>query len=213
MSIEIALIPVTDFQQNCRVLYDSESREAVVFDPGGDSEKIISFLNSHGLNLQAVYLTHSHIDHCGGVAALLRDKQVDLYGHEIEKVFRQNVTMAATMYGLTNRGLENCPEPTHFLKGGETIQILGQEVEIFFTPGHSPGSVSYWFKNKNWLFSGDVLFKGSIGRTDVPAGDHQALMQSIRSLIKQLPAEAHIFCGHGPDSLLGQEAETNPFLI
>ena len=213
MSIEISLIPVTDFQQNCRVLYNSESREAVVFDPGGDSNKIINFLKAKQLDLKGIYLTHSHIDHCGGVAGLLRFKEVDLYGHENEKIFRENVTMAATMYGLNVQDFENCPEPTCLLCGGENIKILGQQVKVLATPGHSPGSLSYWFYEKNWLFSGDVLFRGSIGRTDLPAGNSGHLMQSIQDLVRDLPPLTHIYSGHGPDTTLEQEAESNPFLI
>ncbi len=209
----VEVIPVTAFEQNCRVLFDDSTKKAVVFDPGGDSKKVLDFLNKNKLELQAVYLTHSHIDHCGGVAEILRARPCALYGHASEKVFRESVLLAANMYGLANYGFENCPEPEIYLSEGQEIEILGQKVQVYETPGHSPGSLSFYFKSLGIVFSGDVLFRGSIGRSDLPAGNHEQLIQSIERLIKLLPPDTKVLSGHGPDTELGLEAATNPFLI
>lgn len=166
MSLKIDLLSVSDFQQNCRIVYDSDSKRAVIIDPGGDAEKILSHIKKLGLLPEAVYLTHSHLDHCGAVAPVLKEYPVPLYAHPAEENLRKNVASIAQMYGLSGEKYFNCPEPDLYLEAGMELEVLGLKTKILGTPGHSTGSVCLWMPSESVIFSGDVLFKDSIGRTD-----------------------------------------------
>lgn len=212
MSLSIALLTVSDFQQNCRVVFDPKTKRAIVVDPGGEAEKVISFLKKNELQLEGVYLTHSHIDHCGAVAPLLEALPVPLYGHAAERMFRENVTTVAQMYGIPSGAYFNCPEPDLYLDDGMEIDILGVKTKILSTPGHSPGSISLWMPSEGIVFSGDVIFLDSIGRTDLPGGQHDTLLASIGKLMDLIPLETKVLSGHGQDTTIGREKEKNPFL-
>lgn len=212
MSLKIEKLEVSHFQQNCRIVWDSDTHGAAIIDPGGDVEKIFQRIDKLGLIPESVVLTHSHIDHCGGVADVIARYAIPLYAHQSESFFRANIENTAAMYGLAGSFYKNCPEPDNYLKEGERLVLLGREISVFETPGHSPGSVSLYFPELNCVISGDVLFSGSIGRTDLPGGDYAQLISSINRLLRELPAETQVLSGHGPDTTLGIEKESNPFL-
>ncbi len=216
--MNIECIPVTSFEQNCRVIFD-DSGTAVVVDPGGDADQIAQFLVEKKLELKAIWLTHSHLDHCGGVAKLLRHKKVPLYANPIEKMMRENVVGVASLYGMQSEGMENCPEPDFGLSGGETISVGNLNFKVLFTPGHSPGHLCFLrlsdsgaTNEASVLVAGDTVFAGSIGRTDLPGGSHPELIRSIKSEILSLPDNVLIMSGHGPDTSVGRERKHNPFL-
>jgi len=203
---------VTDFSQNCRIITYGGSKDALIIDPGGDSPRIIELLAEKELTPIAIWLTHSHLDHCGGVAPLKARYAIPLYAHPQEREFRARVKEISQMYGV-ERGFENCPEPEKALLGGELLTFGPFRFEVLFTPGHSPGHVCFFEAGEKMLLGGDAIFAGSIGRTDLPGADHQTLLRSIREKILTLPADTVIMPGHGADTSVGVESVSNPFLI
>lgn len=206
-------LTVTSFQQHARILVVDGYAGAVVVDPGGEADRIASVLEERDLALEAVWLTHSHLDHCGGVAALIGSSPVPLYGHRVEKEFRSNLQQIAAMYGVVDEGLKDCPEPSNYLSGGERVEFAGYSFEVLFTPGHAPGHLCFYCERANLLLAGDSLFAGSIGRTDLPGGNHQQLLDSIRTQLLVLPDDTRVLPGHGPDTTVGMERLSNPFLL
>lgn len=206
--MELHTIVVTPIQQNCRILL---GETALVVDPGGDAGEIISVLK--GKEISQIWLTHSHLDHCGGVRDL-KDvfPKAKLLGHEVEKDYRQRVEDIAAYYGIPQGLMKNCPEPDLYLKGGETIEFEGKKFEVRFTPGHAPGHLIFVNHEDKFVFSGDTLFQGSIGRTDLPNGDYSTLIKSIKTQILILSEDFQVLSGHGSDTTVGEEKRTNPFL-
>ncbi len=211
--LEIITIPVTLFGQNARILWCSETKEAVIVDPGGESDLLIGACKGAGLSLTAIWLTHSHLDHCAGVAAILARHQVALLGHPDERVMREKIPEIASMYGLPAAQWPACPEPTDLLRGGEEIRVGNVTARVLFTPGHSPGHLSFYFPGDHLVVSGDALFQGSIGRTDLPGGNHQQLIDTIHRELLILPEDTRVLSGHGEDTTIGVEKRTNPFLV
>lgn len=210
--LTIHTIEVTAFIQNCRILTVKGSQNAVVVDPGGGISKIEQYLKTNSLTLKEIWLTHAHIDHCGGVAALLRNcGNIPLLAHPGEKVLRENIEAIAKLYGVSDEPLENCPEPTRGISGGETLNFEGESFEVIFTPGHSPGHLCFYNAKENLLIAGDTLFAGSIGRTDLPGGDYSTLIASIKEKIFTLPPDTKVLSGHGPDTTVEVEKKSNPF--
>lgn len=210
--IVIDTIEVTAFIQNCRIISVTGCPFALVIDPGGSIDLIATHLKKKGLSLKEVWLTHAHLDHCGGVAQLYKTLgRVPLLAHPGEKLLRENIEGIAKLYGITDEILENCPEPTKEIVGGETLEFVGQKFEVLFTPGHSPGHLCFYNRQEGVLIAGDTLFAGSIGRTDLPGGDYSLLISSIREKIFTLPPETRVLPGHGPDTTVGEEMRTNPF--
>lgn len=210
--LQIRTETVTPFDQNARILFCSESKEAVIVDPGGDADVIISAVKEEGLTCKAVWLTHSHLDHCGAVASIVKEFQVPLFGHPFEKDLRQAVLTIVSLYGIPPHGWENCPEPTTYITGGEELVVGKLKAKALFTPGHSPGHISFYFENEKIVVSGDALFAGSIGRTDLPGGNHATLLKSIEEKLLSLPDETKVLSGHGEDTTIGAERKSNPFL-
>ena len=209
--IRVRTIPVTSLRQNCRILSD-DAGNAVVVDPGGDSERILGELSQSGLTCSQIWLTHSHFDHVGGVARVREKTGAQLLGHSSEDGMRRKVLEIAAMYGLGEE-FEPCPETDRLLTGGDTIPFAGEEVQVFHAPGHSPGSLCYFMPVTKAVIVGDVLFAGSIGRTDLPGGDYRTLVNSIKQLFAAMPADTRVLSGHGPDTTLENERRTNPFLL
>jgi hydroxyacylglutathione hydrolase len=210
--LDITTVPVTEFQQNARVVRCTETGELVIIDPGGDVDQIVDVVAKKKGRCVGIWLTHSHLDHCGGVAPLLKHYDVPLVAHPDEREMRAHVTDIAAMYGLAATDWPNCPEPTQEVYGGEVLKVGQHAASVLFTPGHSPGHVSFYFASDNVVLSGDTLFQGSIGRTDLPGGDHEQLLASIRRELLSLPDATKVLSGHGANTIIGIERRSNPFL-
>jgi hydroxyacylglutathione hydrolase len=210
MALKAGIIPVTPFQQNCTLVWDDATMEATVIDPGGDVAEILAQLEKQGLKLVQILLTHGHIDHAGGADELREKTGIAVIGPEIgDKMLLDNLEKQGSAYGLD--GSRNLV-PDRWLDEGETVMIGGEEFAIYHCPGHSPGSLVYVSTRLRVAFVGDVLFQGSIGRTDFPYGDHDALISAIKTKLLPLGDEIGFICGHGPSSDFGTERRTNPFL-
>lgn len=201
------------FQENTYLLYDDEGT-AFIIDPGNSNEsenvQIRSFIEEKKLHLKRLLLTHAHIDHILGARFIY-----DTYGllpevHENELFFIDRMTHSAAMYGLS---CEQCPKPEYFLNKGDKVVLGKYEFDCIFTPGHSPGSISFYNKENKLLISGDVLFRGSIGRSDLPMGNHETLINSIHEQLLHLGDEVKVYSGHGSSTTIGHEKLNNPFLI
>ncbi len=211
--MEIITIEVSPVFQNCRILIDAQSARAVVVDPGGSVDEILEVLRSRKVICEEIWLTHSHFDHCGGVAALRRITGARLFAHPGERVFRENVLRSLANWKFSEDGYENCPEPDVEISGGEILLFAEKKFLVLPTPGHSPGHLCFHCPADRFVLSGDALFQGSIGRTDLPGGDHQELIQSIIAQLLSLSDDTKVLSGHGADTTIGRERTTNPFLV
>jgi glyoxylase-like metal-dependent hydrolase (beta-lactamase superfamily II) len=210
--LNAGIVPVTAFQQNCTILFDDVEKTGVVVDPGGDVDRILEVLTGHGIKVQAIWLTHGHIDHAGGAMALKEILGVDILGpHEADKPLLDNIENQAKRYG-TGDDARNCV-PDRFLKEGEVVSLGEHAFEVLHCPGHAPGHVVYYNRTAGFAHVGDVLFRGSVGRTDLPGGDHDALIRSIKEKLLPLGDEIGFICGHGPGGRFGEERRGNPFLV
>ena len=205
------IIPVTAFQQNCTVLFDADDKVGVVVDPGGNVDTILAALKENDIAVGAIWITHGHIDHAGGAMELKEALGVEIIGpHEADRPLLANLENQAKRYGITD-AVRNCV-PDRFLTEGETVSFGDHFFEVFHCPGHAPGHVVYYNSAARFAHVGDVLFRGSVGRTDLPGGDHGALIASIKEKLLPLGDDIGFICGHGPGSRFGDERRTNPFL-
>lgn len=210
--LKVALLPVTAFQQNCAILWDEATKRATVVDPGGDVPRIRAALDQLSVGVEQILLTHGHIDHAGGAAELKEDLggAVPIVGPDARDRFLLGaIELQADMYGL--RGVRNVT-PDRWLAEGETVAIAGQDFAVLHCPGHTPGHLVYVHTVHRFAIVGDVLFQGSIGRTDFPYGDHAALLAAIHGKLLPLGDDIAFICGHGPGSTFGAERRSNPFL-
>ena len=215
-TINGAVIPVTPLQQNCSVFWDDEAKLATVIDPGGDAPRIVEMLEAQDLTVEQILLTHGHFDHAGGVQALNRliaERQgapVPVVGpHRDDAFLLDALAESGAAYGIP----EAQPvTPDRWLDEGETVTIAAKDFTIYHCPGHSPGSLVYVNEEARFAIVGDVLFQGSIGRTDFPYGDHDALIGAIRAKLFPLGDDITFICGHGPGSTFGDERRSNPFV-
>lgn len=208
--LRAGIIPVTPFQQNCTIMFDDETKRGVVVDPGGDVEHIVAAIRENGITIEAIWITHGHLDHAGGAMELKEELSVDIIGpHEADKILLDNIELSAKNYGIG--GMRNCT-PDRFLSEGEVVSFSGHEFEVLHCPGHAPGHVVFYNRAAKFAHVGDVLFQGSVGRTDLPGGDHEALIRSINEKLLPLGDEIGFICGHGPGSRFGDERRSNPFL-
>lgn len=209
--LQALIVPVTGFQQNCTLLFDSEAKKAVVVDPGGDVDRIVEAADSHGLTIEAIWLTHGHIDHAGGAMDLKDRLGVEIIGpHRDDAPLLDALEDQARMFGLTDPVRNVTPD--RWLEEGETLDLSGHAFDVLHCPGHAPGHVIFVNRAARFVHVGDVLFSGSIGRTDLPGGDHATLLASIRDKLMPLGDDFGFICGHGPGGKLGEERRTNPFL-
>jgi hydroxyacylglutathione hydrolase len=196
---------VGPLQENCWVI--EEGARAIVVDPGDEAERLIEELE--GLTVDAILLTHTHFDHVGAVAALARHTGAPVFCPATEVFILQEINA----YVFPGYGPYEPYDPEETIKGGEHLTLAGLEIDVLFTPGHSPGHVSFSIPDHQLLLSGDVLFQGSIGRTDLPGGDPERLMESIAMLLDTLPDDTRVLPGHMGVTTLGRERHTNPFLL
>ncbi|MBV8868754.1 MAG: MBL fold metallo-hydrolase [Acetobacteraceae bacterium] len=218
MTLRAAVIPVTPFQQNCAILWDEADRRGLVVDPGGEADRVLQAVDQLGVAVERILLTHGHLDHAGGGAELqasLRactgdSASVPVEGPDRRDAFLlEGIEAQARAYGLEGmRGVA----PDRWLAEGETVRLGAHVFEVLHCPGHTPGHVVFVNRAASFAILGDVLFQGSIGRTDFPYGDQAALIRSIREKVLPLGDDVAFLCGHGPGSTIGAERRANPFL-
>ena len=201
------------FQENTFVLYD-KSRECVIIDSGcyekAEEKELEDFITEKKLKPVALLNTHCHIDHILGNQFVAEKWGVELQMHKNDLPLLENAGQISKMYWLEN--YSGSPYPKHFLKDGDTFSFGKSKLDVIFTPGHAPGHICFYSKQHNFIISGDVIFQMSIGRTDLPFGDYDTLINSITKKIFPLPGQTQIHCGHGPSTVLNYERELNPFL-
>jgi len=205
--LEVVSLPNGQFAENCYLVADRRTREAVIIDPGEEPAIFLAELDTRAWLLRAIWLTHAHIDHIMGVGAVHATTGAPIYLHPLDRPIYDALPQYGSWVGLE---LERPPAPDRELRPGQVLKVGGFEFTVRFTPGHSPGSVS--FVGEGMVFGGDVLFNGSVGRTDLPGGDATTLMTSIQSQLLSLPDSTVVHSGHGPDTTIGIERLTNPFL-
>lgn len=211
VELKAAIVPVTPLQQNCTLIWNAATGKGAVVDPGGDLDRIEAAMREVGMTAEKILLTHGHVDHASGADALRERLGVKIEGpHRADKFLLDSLAEKAGQFMIA--GARNVT-PDRWLEEGDTVEVAGLTLEIFHCPGHSPGSVVYLAREQGVALVGDVLFRGSIGRTDLPGGDHAALISAIKT--KLLPLGDHIafVCGHGPTSTFGAERKSNPFLV
>lgn len=210
--IQAVIIPVTAFQQNCTLLFDGKTKKGVVIDPGGNVDRILEAVKDHNVDVEAIWLTHGHLDHVGGALDLKDALDVKIIGpHIADQELMANVENSASRYNLPDK-MRNVTSD-QWLNEGDYVSFSDHEFEVFHCPGHSPGHVVFYNKAASFALVGDVLFNGSVGRTDLPGGDHEALINSIKNKLLPLGDEVGFLCGHGPGSRFGDERRGNPFLV
>ena len=203
------MFTVGQVAENCFVFRSQDSDRAIVVDPGDEADRILAPIDELGLSVEAILLTHTHFDHIGAVAPVAKATGAPVWCPEIETQVLADINSYVPWPGFGP--FENY-EADHTLSGGEKLELAGMEIDVIFTPGHSPGHVTYSIPDDQVIFSGDVLFQGSVGRTDLPFGDWPTLLDSIRNLIDTLPPETTVYPGHMGITTLGAERATNPFL-
>ncbi len=195
--------------ENCFFAAREGSDVAIVVDPGEEADRLIAALDELGLRVAAILLTHTHFDHVGAVTPLARHTGAPVYCPELEKHVLADIMSYVPWAGF---GPFESYDADELVSGGERLELAGLEIDVLFTPGHSPGHVTYSIPSEQAVFSGDVLFQGSIGRTDLPGGDTATLMRTLAELVKRLPDETTVYPGHMGVTTIGQERATNPFL-
>jgi glyoxylase-like metal-dependent hydrolase (beta-lactamase superfamily II) len=210
-SFRVAVVPVTPFQQNCAIIYDATTKKGAVVDPGGDVDTILEAIQQTGVTIEKILITHGHIDHAGG-AAELREK----LGVQVEGPAREDEWLLDALpetgarYGMMGARVL---KPDRWLSDGDVVTVAGFTFAIIAAPGHSPGSVVFFNDANRFAFMGDVLFRGSIGRTDLPRGNHEQLLTSIREKVLPIGDDVVFLPGHGQASRIGDERESNPYLV
>ncbi|KAB2912250.1 MAG: MBL fold metallo-hydrolase [Hyphomicrobiaceae bacterium] len=211
MPLKAAIVPVTPFQQNCTLLWDEDTKKGAVVDPGGDLDRIEAAIQKVGVTVEKILLTHGHIDHAGGADELrARLGGVPVEGpHAADKFLLDGLEAQGRAFGLSG---VRAVTPDRWLAEGDAVTAAGATFSVLHCPGHSPGSVVLLNEAQRFALVGDVLFRGSIGRTDFPYGDHDALITAIKTKLFPLGDDLVFICGHGPMSTIGDERRSNPFV-
>lgn len=208
--MKVAIVPVTAFQQNCSILVCEATKKAALVDPGGDVPRLKEALKKMGVTLEKIFLTHGHMDHCSAAGEIRDEFGVPIEGPQIEdKFWIDQLGSSSKMFGFPD---SEPFEPDRWLNDGDTVQFGEQTLSVLYCPGHTPGHVVFFHAAQKLAFVGDVLFQGSIGRTDFPRGDHATLINSIRSKLWPLGDDVTFVPGHGPTSTFGEERAHNPFV-
>jgi glyoxylase-like metal-dependent hydrolase (beta-lactamase superfamily II) len=205
------IVPVTPFQQNCTLLWCEGTKRAAVIDPGGDLARIEEAIRKAGVSVERIWLTHGHIDHAGGAAELKERLGVPIEGpHRADRFLLERLVDTGRSFGMA--GVRNVT-PDRFLEETDQVEVGELAFDVLHVPGHSPGSIALFNAAQRVAIVGDALFRGSIGRSDIPGGDHDQLIASITSKLLPLGDDVAFICGHGPTSTIGHERKTNPFLV
>lgn len=209
--MEVTIVPVTAFQQNCSVLRCPATGRGAIVDPGGDLERVQSVVDEAGIEVERILQTHAHIDHAGATAELARRLDVPIDGpHQDDQFWIDLLPEQGSMYGISPAEVF---APQRWFVGGDTVRFGEVELEVLHCPGHTPGHVVFFHRPSKVALVGDVLFQGSIGRSDFPRGDYDTLIRSIQEELLPLGDDVTFVPGHGPTSTFGHERETNPFLL
>lgn len=204
------VVPVTPFEQNCTIFWCEQTRQAAVIDPGGDIDRVLGVLADEGLALAKVLVTHGHIDHAGGVAALVEKTGVPVEGpHAEDRFWIDGMPQQSRMFGFPD---VRSFTPDRWLQDGDKVSFGEVELDVLHCPGHTPGHVVFFHAPSRLAQVGDVLFQGSIGRTDFPRGDYDTLIASIKDKLFPLGDDVEFIPGHGPMATFGEERRYNPFL-
>lgn len=208
--IDVRMFTVGPVQENCFILREKDSDTALIVDPGEEADRLLKAVDELGIEkVEAILVTHTHFDHVGAVAPVARATGAPVYCPELEREVLANIMDYVPWPGF---GPFESYEADHTVAGGETLDLAGMKLDVLFTPGHSPGHVTYAVRDERALFSGDVLFQGSVGRVDLPGGDWPTLLSSIQSLVDEFEPETVVYPGHMGITTLERERATNPFL-
>lgn len=208
--MRISVIPVTAFMQNCSIVSCEQTGKGAVIDPGGDLPLILEHIAHEKIEVEKILLTHAHIDHAGGTRELSRKLSVPIIGpHRDDEFLIQSLAVQGQMFGLSHG---EPFEPAQWLVQGDVVTVGAEQFEVRHCPGHTPGHVIFYNRKHAFAFVGDVIFRDSIGRTDLPRGDHQTLLRSIKAQLLTLPDDTTFLPGHGPTSTIGHERVHNPYV-
>lgn len=207
--VQIRQLSLGPLQTNCYLVGCEDTLEAAVIDPAWDGRSIVAMAENDGWEITHILVTHSHFDHVGGLNELKSITGAPIYIHPDAVNMLRDTTMSAALFGVR---IASPPPPDRMLSDGQSIEVGKITIKVINTPGHAPGHVSFYLPDYRVLFDGDVLFQGGIGRYDLPGGDYDLLMKSIRSLLSTLPDDTRVFSGHGQVTTLGEERATNPFI-
>ena len=210
MSIKVTIVPVTAYQQNCSIIKCEATGKAAVVDPGGDVDRILDAAKQLGADIEKVILTHGHMDHCAASDVLRQQLEIPIEGpQKADDFWIAKLPEWCQMSGFPHA---DAFEPDRWLEEGDTVTVGDLELKVFHCPGHTPGHVVFLYEPQRVAWVGDVIFQGSIGRTDFPMGNHEELISSIRDKLFPLGDDITFIPGHGPTSTFGQERATNPFV-
>jgi hydroxyacylglutathione hydrolase len=207
--MDVRMLTVGPVQENCFVLRRDGAEQALIVDPGEEASRILAAVEELGVKVDAILVTHCHFDHIGAVAPVAEATGAPVWVSEIERPVLADIMSYVPFPGF---GPYESYEADHTLKGGERLELAGFEIDVIFTPGHSPGHLTFSIPDERAIFSGDVLFQGSVGRVDLPGGDWGTLLGSIAGLVESLPEDTAVYPGHMGITSLGAERRTNPFL-
>ena len=208
--MQVGIVPVTAFRQNCSIVHCEKTNKAAVVDPGGDLALLLEYIEKEGVEVDKILLTHAHIDHAGATHELARELGVPVIGPHREDLFLiESLPAQGQMFGL---GTARSFTPDRWLVQGDVVEVGEERFEVRHCPGHTPGHVIFYSPDRGFAIVGDVLFDGSIGRTDLPRGDSATLLASIRDQILTLPDDTTFLPGHGPTSTIGEQRQRNPYL-